>query len=199
MIALQIAFIGVRCPSCGKNNIEPINRFQFASGSELFCPYCGTHILSITKSTSRGNLHVNCFACGESHTYSLSARSLFSGVPASFNCKVNDIEVIYAGNEQDVSLSLDKLSDELNFLTEKYYESFRETYGSRCVTALHILEQKSREKRIICLCGSCEANLTLSDDGIYLTCLSCGSSIFIPIATEEDIHSLMERRSILIR
>ncbi|MFA7636467.1 MAG: hypothetical protein WCX81_01745 [Monoglobales bacterium] len=199
MIAIKYGCIGVRCPNCGKNNIESINRFQFVSGVELNCQYCETPILSIKKRNSTGNLHLHCYACGEIHTYSLSAKSMLSGIPASFNCKENDVEVIYTGGEQSVASSLETLSEELEYLTEKYYENFEKIYGHRSLTALHILEQKAREKRIVCLCGSYETTLRLSDGGIYLDCPLCGSSIFIPIATDEDINALANRRSILIK
>lgn len=199
MIELKNNCIGVRCPVCGKNFVDYINKFQFASGTEVFCPYCEAPILSIKKRASSDNFTLNCFACGETHKYSVSAKSFFSGTPASYGCKVNAVDVLYTGSHEDVDMALSTLSDELNRLTDKYYDNMEKLYGSCSAAAIRILEEKARERRIICLCGSYEMNLNLSDGGIYLTCPQCGGSEFIPVATEDDVKALMERRSILVK
>ncbi len=199
MIKLKNACVGIRCPVCDKNVIEYVNSFQVASGITLSCPHCNAPLLSIKKRVSFCNLSLNCFACEETHNYSISAKSFFSNAPVSFGCKVNDIDVLYIGNYESVDIALSQLSDEITRITDKYYENIEKTYGSCSTVALRILQEKAREKRIICLCGSYEMNLKLSDGGIYLICPKCGGSKFIPANTEEDLKALMERRSILIK
>ncbi len=198
MIELKNTCIGVRCAICNKNIVEYINRFQFASGTELFCPYCNSHILSIKK-RDLFNMSINCFACSETHAYSISANSFFSENIASYGCKNNKVDIFFTGSHDDVDIALHKLSKELKILTDRYYDNFRQLYGSLNTDALRILGEKASEKRIICLCGSNKINLKISVSGIYLICPSCGSSEFIPVGNEEDVQALKERRSILIR
>lgn len=198
MIELKKTCVGVRCPACNKNIIEYINRFQFSSGMDLFCPYCNTPILSIKKRSS-DNFHLNCFGCGEAHTYSILAKSFFSEKTASFGCKVNKVDVLFTGSHEDVDLALCQLSEEIKILTDKYYNNLEQFYGRLSTAALRILEEKSCERRIVCLCGNYKLNLKISDGGIYLICPKCGGSEFIPISIESDIQALKARRCILIK
>lgn len=199
MIELKHSCIGVRCPVCGKNVIEYINRFQFASGKSFVCPDCGAPLISIKNDSSGGNISLNCFACGQQHSYILSKKCFFSEKPASFCCKENDVDVLYTGNYHDVDIALFELDNEINLLTDKYYQNLEQVYGSLSTAALRILEDKAREKRIICLCGSHEMKLHLLEGGIDLICPHCGGSEFIPVANENDVQVLMDRRSILIK
>ncbi|MBR6523125.1 MAG: hypothetical protein IKT39_00750 [Clostridia bacterium] len=198
MIELKNTCIGVRCPCCSRNIIEYINRFQFSSGTDLICPHCNTPILSIKKKAA-GNLSLNCFGCGETHIYSVSAKSFFSDKPASFGCKTNKVDILFTGSYDNVNLALCQLAEEMDELTDKYYSNMKQIYGSLNTAAIRILEKKSLEKRIVCLCGSCEMNVKLSDGGIRLICAHCGSFEDIPVSSEDDLASLEQRRCILIK
>ena len=199
MIELKHACIGARCPVCGKNVTNYINRFQFASGISLICPDCDTPIVFFKKKNAGINISISCFACGNVHNFNISSKSLFTGKPLAFGCKENVVDVLFVGSFEDVDAALFQLSKELGVLTDKYYNNLERVYGSCPTAALRILEEKAKEKRVICLCGSYELNIKLSEDGIQLTCPHCGSSEFIPVSTEADVKALMERRSILIK
>ena len=199
MIELKHKCIGVRCPVCGKNVIEHINKFQFSSGADFTCTDCNTPLFSIKKGTSGSNIFLNCFACGETHSFAISRNSFFSDNPASFGCKENKVDVLFIGSFEDVDTALFQLSEEMEILTNQYYSNLEKSYGTFRAAALRILEEKAKEKRIICLCGSYELSLKMSEDGIYLVCPQCGASEFIPTSGEDDIKALMNRRSILIK
>ncbi len=198
MIELKYNYIGARCPVCNKNSVHAVNRFQFASGTILSCPDCGTSLVNIKKSVT-SNVNLACFACGTTHDYSISQKNFFSGKPFSFCCKENDVDVLYAGNYEDVENALFQLDREIKQLTENYYSNIEQTYGVYTKSALTILEEKARSNRILCLCGNYEIQLKLSKDGIEVICPDCGGSEYIPVSCEEDLVSLMERRSILIK
>lgn len=199
MIELKYSCMGVRCPVCGKNVIEHINAFQFSSGTTAKCPDCGAPLLTLKKASCRQNVFLSCFACGETHSYSIPRKSFFSGAPFSFGCKENDVDVLFTGTSEDVDNALFQLSKEINSLTDKYYKNLENLYGSCTVSALRIIEEKAKDKKIICLCGSFDMNIKLSEGGIELLCPHCGGCEFIPVACEDDIKALMERRSILIK
>lgn len=133
------------------------------------------------------------------HTYSLSGKSFFSEKPASFGCKVNEVDILFAGDYETVNDALLSLSEHMKVLTDKYYENLEKVYGSHKSAALKILEEKARDKRIICLCGNYDLNVKIKEDGIELICPNCGCSEFIAIAGDEDVNALLERRSILIK
>lgn len=199
MIELKHTCVGLRCPFCGRSVIEYVNRFQFSSGINLVCPHCNVPLLNIKNKLGSCVISLNCFACGENHMYTLPRNAFFSDKVFSFSCKENDIDVLFTGNYPDVDIALFQLSKELDLLTDKYYEGLENTYGSLAIAALRIVQEKLKEKRIICLCGSYEINIGLSDGGISLICPKCKGETFIPISSEKDLNSLMERRSILIK
>lgn len=199
MIELKYTCIGVRCSCCGRNVIEYINRFQLASGTDFVCPDCSFKVASIKKKNNCSNILLNCFACGETHEYPIPAKNFFSEKAFSFCCKKNDVDVLYTGSYGDVENAMFQLSQEINRLTDKYYKNFEQLYGVCATSALRILEEKAQKKRIVCLCGSHIMNLKLCEGGIELICSRCGGTEFIPITTPEDIISLKERRSILIK
>ena len=198
MIELKNTCVGTRCPACNRNIIEYINRFQFSSGTDLICPHCNTPVLSIKKKSS-GNFRLNCFGCGEAHTYSVSPKSFFSEKSASFGCKINKVDVLFTGGYDEVSLALCRLAEEINELTDKYYINMEQVYGKLNAAAIRILEKKSREGRIVCLCGKHETTVNFFNGGIKLTCSHCGSFEVIPINSESDLDSLEQRRCILIK
>lgn len=198
MIELKHSCIGARCSVCGKSSIEYINSFQFASGITVTCSDCGAPLFTIKKGDT-SNLTLNCFACGKAHTYTLSKKSFLSGTPISFGCKENDIDVFFAGTYEDVDDALFRLSEHMKTLTDKYYKNLEKIYGSRTSAALRILEEKAKEKRIFCLCGNYELNIKIVENGIHLICPNCDSSEFISITNDDDIKSLLERRSIFIK
>lgn len=198
MIELKYYYMGLRCPVCNKNTIHTVNRFQFAAGATLYCPDCDAALVSIKKS-STSNINLNCFACGRTHEYSISQKSFFSGKPLSFCCKENDVDVLFAGTYEDVDNALFELDREIVQLTDKYYNNIEQAYGPYTKSALHILEEKARSNRILCLCGNYEIQLKLSKDAVELVCPQCGSREHISVTCEDDLSALMERRSILIK
>lgn len=199
MIELKQTCLGSRCPVCGKNIIRFVNRFQFVSGTEINCPYCDSAVISIKKQAKENSLSLNCFACGEYHLYPISKKSIFSGNFFSLSCKKNEVDVLYSGSYENVDNALFALNEEISRITDMYYVSLEKKYGACIISALRILEEKSRDKRIICICGSFELKLKLSGQGIEIICPDCGGSEFIPVSTEADLKSLIERRSILIK
>ena len=199
MIELKYSHVGLRCPVCNQNIINPINRFQLASGTTLHCPHCDSAVATIKKKATAANINLNCFACGKKHEYSVSQKSFFSGKLFSFSCRENAVDVLYIGNYPDVDNALFQLGKEIKSLTDKYYDNIEQTYGTYTKSALHILQEKAHNNRIICLCGSYEIRLKLLKNGVELTCPKCGGLECIPITCEEDIVSLMERRSILLK
>ena len=199
MIELKHGCVGMRCPVCDKNIIEFVNVFQFASGSTFRCPDCNSPILSIGKNPKKGNFSLCCFACGENHSFKISRQSFFSGKLSSFGCKENLVDVLFTGPYDEIENALEQLSAELQVLAGKYYESIEQKYGRYRTAAIKILEEKAKEKRIICLCGSYELSVKLGEKGIYIFCPKCNASEFIPAETEEDITNLINRRSILIK
>lgn len=198
MIELKHSCIGARCSVCGKNIIEYINGFQFASGTTVICKDCGATLFTVNKGKT-GNLTLNCFACGEKHTYTLSKKAFFSGAACSFGCKENKIDVLFVGCYEDVDDALFRLSMHMKSLTEKYYENLEKNYGFYTASALKILEDKARNKRIFCLCGNYQLNIKIVENAIHLICPNCGSSEIISISNDEDIKNLFERRSIFIK
>ena len=198
MIELKHSCIGVRCSVCGKNVIEYINSFQFSSGTTVICKDCGAPLFTIKKGTI-GNIALNCFACGEIHTYTLSKKAFLSGTSTSFGCKENKIDVLFAGRYEVVDDALFRLSEHMKLLTDKYYENLEKTYGTYAASALKILEEKARDKRIFCLCGNYQLNIKIVGNSIHLTCPNCGSFEDISISNDEDIKNLLERRSIFIK
>lgn len=199
MIELKYTHIGLRCPHCNQNIITSVNRFQLASGTTLSCPHCNSTVVTVRKKSSVASINLACFACGNKHEYSVSQKNFFSGKLFSFGCKENDVDILYIGSYGDVDNALFQLSRELESLTDKYYDNIEQTYGPYTKSALHILEEKARNNRIICLCGSYDMKLKLLKDGVELTCPKCGGAEHISVTCEEDIVSLMERRSILLK
>ena len=198
MIELKNTCVGLRCHACNNNFVEYINKFQFSSGTDIICPHCSAPVLSIKKSAA-DNFQLNCFGCGETHTYSVSAKSLFSEKAASYGCKINKVDVIFIGSFEQVDLALHQLSEEINRLTDKYYSNLEQLYGKLYTAAIRILEKKAAQKRIVCLCGNYETTVKLSDGGINLICSHCGSFEFIPLTSEAELRSLDDRRCILIK
>ena len=198
MIELKNTCVGIRCPVCSKNIVEYVNSFQFFSGTVLFCPDCNTPVLAIKKK-SPGNFQLSCFGCGQVHSYSISKKSFFSETAASFGCKTNKVDVLFTGSYDDVTLALHQLTEEIDKLTDKYYEGVEQLYGRLNTAAVRILEKKSAERRIVCLCGSYEATVRFSDGGISLVCSHCGNLEFIPVRCEDDLAALEQRRCILIK
>ena len=199
MIELKYSHAGLRCPHCNHNIITPVNRFQLASGMTLNCPHCKSIVATLKKKSAGIGISLTCFACGKEHEYPVLQKNFFSGKLFSFCCTENDVDVLYIGNYGDVDNALFQLSREIESLTDKYYDNIEQTYGTYTKSALNILEEKARNNRIICLCGSHEMTLRLLKDGVELVCPKCGGAEHISATCEEDITSLMERRSILLK
>ena len=198
MIELKNTCIGLRCHACNKNIIEYINKFQFSSGTEIICPHCGVPVLSIKKRVA-DNFQLNCFGCGETHTYTVSSKNFFSEKVASYGCKINKVDVIFTGSYEEVDIALYHLSEEINKLTDNYYSNLEQLYGRLHTAAIRILEKKQQENRIVCLCGSQDITIKLSDKGIRLICPHCGADEFIPLTCDSDLSALDERLCILIK
>lgn len=192
--------VAYKCPSCGSFEFFSRSLFELTSKGHIYCTCgCKRSRISIAKDSDKtfraGTL---CIGCGNRHIYILDKNQLLYGDIQTFKCPVKGIKLFFAGKDNLVRETVDKLEQELDSLIDTFgYDSYflntQVMYNS--LNKIHDIAAKGN---LFCECGENDIELILQPDRILLVCRKCSGSKTIFARTNGDLKDIMRRQQMLL-
>jgi hypothetical protein len=162
---------------------------------------CSCHKSSFSMCRDRMKsyiLDVPCIACGEIHVYRLRGKKLWSNGINCIVCDKTNTEIAYIGQPMMVRNRITNFDNEVDILIEKlgyndYFSNVRVML--EVLNRIHDLAEK---KRLICECGSQDAELTLLPDGIKVSCKHCSTYRIVFARSNQDLLNFAVTRDLII-
>lgn len=173
-----IAYI---CPFCSGVTQKQIGIFRFSGGrnAELLCSdtSCTEPCVTITQTTDKYKITVDCPICGEVHSYKISKSAFWNKDIFTFQCPNSAIDIFFIGTKAQVTKAVDENNDILESMAD-HFDDIPEDMN----ILFNILDDLHRilsEGRISCKCGGNMIMPDINDNGITLTCHDCGNSMLL--------------------
>ena len=208
----QNTTVAYRCPHCGAAVYSGVNLFMLTADMLKLKCTCGHSEMSLIRSTTddqRVRLIVPCLFCPKPHQFTISRTLLFDKELFSLPCPYSDITVCCVGEDNHVRAEMARSELELLKLLEEN--------GITDPSALHpktppenafptdpqvrdivmfVISELDAEGKIRCRCQNRDEHtydVSIEDDGIRVSCGSCGASRWIPtdslLAAHAFLHS----------
>jgi Zn finger protein HypA/HybF involved in hydrogenase expression len=200
VIELSTAF-AMRCPTCGRLDIDQLNIFQFSgSGArDIYCE-CGTRKASIQKKgTSYISIRYYCIICDSEHNCILPKRVFWSRKQLnSLACLDTDLNLGYFGSYRLIKKELDRQQEELNSMANEL--GFDEFVNPEIMLeVLDYLHDIAADGGLYCECGSHDINIELYSDKLELSCNKCHSIRQILASKQDDLDNLKKTDEVIIK
>lgn len=188
------------CPECDGIVRKKLNIFDLSGkrGYKAICPNsgCKSLVWEIKEAKDKYRITVNCPACDEYHTYTMSKRSFWGKKYFSFNCTAWEVGVLYFGDdeqyiESQMDIQNDSISDMLSGIMEED-GSFEVMYD--LIACINDIAQKGE---IECICKNPDITVIIDENKVVLSCKNCGRKKII-IPTEENIYLLTQTGTIVL-
>lgn len=192
--------VAATCPECAEVSKKQINIFSFSGGKPVshICPDndCRTPMWEIREMKDKYKISVNCPACDETHTYTLTKRTFWGKKYFALNCPAWEVGVLYVGdNEEYIDSQMDIQNDNISDMLEGIAElddTFTIMYD-----LIECINELAKSDNVECTCDSPDVKMLLEEDKITLICKSCGNKKEF-FATEEDLDSIMKASTIVL-
>ena len=189
------------CPECAEISKLKINIFDF-SGKKCFkvdCPEdeCHAPIWEIHTACEKYRITINCPACDEAHTYTMSKRNFWGKKYFSFNCPTWEVGILYFGKDDEfIEKQMDIQNENINdFLTD--FIDVNDSY-SLLYELIECINDIALSDNVKCRCAEhVDATLLVEDDKIILKCKNCNSTKTI-IPNQQSIDILMKTGTIVL-
>ena len=200
MIIERKKLLSYRCPSCGSIEYHQIDIFDVKDGKTLkkLCS-CNKSSVSMCRDRVKNYiLKVPCIACGETHIYRLHGKKLWTNGINCIVCDKTNTEIAYIGEPSVVRNRITNFDNEVDQLIEKlgyndYFSNIRVML--EVLNKIHDLAEK---KRLICECGSLDAELNLLPEGIKVSCKHCFTYRIVFARSNQDLLKFAATRDLII-
>ena len=198
-----------RCAACGKT-IYGMTGALALSGDmiRLKCD-CGESALTI-KNIPDGKIRISvpCVFCQKDHGFVISKRLLFSKKLFTYPCPYSGIDIVFFGEEEEVSAAVaesDKWLSEL--LTDEEREALEAMESGDYIETdehvrdmiLLVLGELADEKKIFCDCGQPQGlNVDDGDDYIEISCKKCGCKKIFYCTNDLQTSELFEADKVVL-
>ncbi len=192
--------LALRCPICGKLDLEGVNIFDFSGTDKLNIDCsCGFTKLTIVKrGYKRYYMEYNCVVCESKHRVFYNQSQLWSKEIKGIRCTNNGAELGYLGSYAKVK----KLAEEEREYLELLAENLEfEDYFSNPEIMLSILDELhniAEKNGLVCQCGSTDIDIDMLPGEVKLTCNNCKGVIKVSAESTEDLMFLKKLRKVRI-
>ncbi len=216
--------VAYRCPHCGAGVMSAVGLFNLSADMVKLKCTCGKSEMGIVYNRDGTvRLSVPCLICAAPHTFTVKSSLFFSDDLFLLPCPYSDINIALTGEINRVKAELARTELELlDMLEENGITDFSSLHGDErdlgdpqiLDIVLFVIDDLDAEGKIYCRChpdpameppaetyaewteeGSrYEAEIT--DDGIVLTCRSCGARRTIPTDSMLSAHAFLNADSL---
>ncbi len=188
------------CPSCAETSNIQFSIFNL-SGKKSYhhscqTPDCCQPIWDISKVKDKYKITVNCPACEEVHSYTISRKNFWSKKYFSLNCPTWEVGILYFGTDEKYILSQltlqdDYINDMLSDVMD-YDDTFSLMYD-----IIECINDISKSGNVECQCQAPDIAMMIEENKIHLTCKNCNREKNIPV-TEASLRELEENGTIVL-
>lgn len=199
--------LAYRCPKCGAAVMSGVNMFSLTADMlKLKCSCGGSELVLVNGKDAKVRLTVPCMLCGGGHHFTLS-RSLFFGKELfCMPCPYTDINLCCVGDENYVKAEMSRselallelleqngLTD-LSELSDGEEQAFPTDPQVRDIV-MFVIHDLDAEGKIKCHCTDDvterQYDADIENDGIRVTCRTCGASRLIPTDSSLAAHDFL--------
>ncbi|MFW6306825.1 MAG: hypothetical protein ACOC1N_05545 [Bacillota bacterium] len=199
MLELSTAF-AMRCPTCGRLDVNQLNIFQLSGGQEVsFYCECGTHKASIIRKGPRYiNVRYFCIICDIEHSIVFSSRIFWSRKHLnSLFCLDTDLNLGYFGSYKLINEELDRQQEELNSMADDLgFDDF--VNPEIMLGVLDYLHDIAATGSLFCECGSHIISIELYSDKVELSCQTCNAVSYIQASKQSDLDNIKKLDEIIV-
>ncbi|MFW5991590.1 MAG: hypothetical protein ACOCQN_00165 [Halanaerobiaceae bacterium] len=200
MVIEKSTAFAMRCPTCGRLDVEQINIFQLSGDGEVvFRCDCGTTKATIRK---RGGSYISvnyyCIICDKPHSIVLPKNIFWSRKHLNtLHCLDTDLNLGYFGSYRLIREELERQQEELNSMANELgFDEFADP--EVMLEILDYLHDIAATGGLYCECGSHNINIELFSDKLELSCHHCNARLKISAAKRADLDNIKKMDEIII-
>ncbi len=209
--------VAYRCPECGAGVISLVGLFSLSADMIKLKCTCGHSEMQIVyrREDNMMRLIVPCIFCRKPHTFNVSSQMFFSKDVFLLPCPYSDINIGFVGEENRVKAELARTELELlDMLEENGISDFKSLHGDEedmpdlqvLDVISYIVGELDAEGKIYCKChpfgreplpdgrlerDDSEYEVTVSENGIEVSCAKCKASRVIPADSMLTAHAFL--------
>lgn len=188
------------CPECAAISKIKFNIFSFSGKKvmNIFCSEddCDTHVWEIREVKDKYKVTINCPACDETHSYTMTKRNFWGKKYFSFNCPAWDVGILYIGNDEAyIDAQMDMQDDNISEMLGGFInmdDSFSVMYD-----LIECINEIAKTNNVKCNCDAPDVTMCIDGDKIILKCRNCNNTKEI-LPTEKNIDELMKTGTIVL-
>lgn len=185
------------CPECDEVIRKKLNIFDFSSGRGCSAPCtCGNTTWEARVAKDKYRITVNCPACEEHHTYTMSKRNFWGKKYFSFNCPNWEVGVLYFGDDEKYLES--QMAAQSNSINDMFSRFIDENDEIEIIyEMIECINDIAKADNVKCGCGDRDITMVIDENKIVLECKNCGRKKIFK-ATEENVDLLYETSIIML-
>lgn len=200
--------IGYRCPKCAGTIYSPIGIFSLSANFlRLNCP-CGGSSTAISKTPDgRIKLTVPCFACGGTHSCTVSEEVFFGADVFPLTCSITGVEICYFGKKELIEQKFAEQNRILRDVMGDGEEKSEKDDPDEFVNVAEfynmgnfILSELIQDAAVHCDCGEGKGDYSVecAKDRITLLCRKCGREKTFIIENEADREAFLSLGDVVL-
>lgn len=197
MIHESTRYIISICPECDEIIRKKLNIFDFptSKGFKAVCS-CGCVSWEAKGAKDKYRITVNCPACEEHHTYTMSKRNFWGKDYFSFNCTNWEVGVLYFGKDETYLES--QVTAQNNSIHDMFSQFIEESDDIEIMYEIvECINYIAKANNVKCGCGEADITMVIDEEKLILECKNCGrKKIFKP--AEETLNLLYETSIIML-
>ena len=187
------------CPECSTTSLRTISAFEVKKdGLSLNCSNkkcCFDNIL-ISHLKDKYKINIDCPICGDEHTFTLSAKTVFNKDFLILNCPQSGFGILFMGKDSK------RLAEECSAQAEiiaGIIAANDETYDELDILfeIIELINKYANNHAIHCNCENEDIIIGINTNSVTLKCKNCKKSITIN-ATLETLSKLTESGGVMI-
>ncbi len=209
--------VAYRCHECGAGVISLVGLFSLSADMIKLKCTCKESEMQIVyrKEDNQVRLTIPCIFCRKPHTYNISSKMFFTKDIFLLPCPYSDINIGFVGDENMVKAELARTELELlDMLEQNGISDFKSLHGDEedmpdaqvLDIVSYVVGDLDAEGKIFCRCypegreplpedqltrEDSEYDVTVTDDGIEVSCAKCGAKKVIPTDSMLTAHAFL--------
>lgn len=183
--------IAMRCPECGRLEMNTVSRFALSGGhsAKVTCS-CGAHKVTVGSKQGQVWLQIPCYLCDGLHFMQIASRRFWSGRLQPLMCSDTDLQLGVFGGENEVEVYARAGGSELDRLLEdaafgEYFDHPEVMY--QALSQVHTMAENGN---LTCVCGNRHISVDIYPERLDLSCSECGRHRTVLAGREEDLAAL---------
>ncbi|HOL10876.1 MAG TPA: hypothetical protein PLZ08_08545 [Bacillota bacterium] len=179
----------LRCPLCGRLEINHFSLFDFAGRKPLkISCSCGYNKLTVnTKNLKDFYLQIPCLICEEIHILKFNRDELWNKAIALLRCSDTGQELGYIGEHAAIMRIINKKQNDIDSIINDYGFDDYFVNPQVMMEVLNHLHKIAEDNRLFCQCGNEHIEIDVFPEKLELHCPLCQSIHIIYAETIEDL------------